>query len=411
MQPSAIDFACCRGEEEWVRRLPVETLLGRSLIRPDLSEVFRWIEGKTVLVTGGGGTIGSEICRQIAPHRPKRLILFDVCENSAFRVQMELKRTYPELALSVLIGSVRDSRRLDEIFSRYRPQIVYHAAAHKHVPLMEDSPNEAIKNNAVGTYKTAFAAVKHGCEHFVLISTDKAVNPTSVMGASKRLCEMIIQAFDRKIRAGKAEEIASIFTHSAQTEEKLPAGARTEFAAVRFGNVLGSSGSVLPLFLRQIAEGGPVTVTHPEIIRYFMTVEEAVSLVLIAGSFARGGEIFVLDMGKPVKIDSLAKNLIRLCGKEPGKEIEVRYIGLRQGEKLFEEKLMAEEGILRTENDLIHIGRPIPFETDSFLKELEQLMIASYNNDESIREKVAKIVTTYRPKTLKLKKGEEQCPL
>ena len=303
-----------------------------------------------------------------------------------------------------LIGSVRDSRRMFEVFNDYRPQIVYHAAAHKHVPLMEDSPNEAIKNNSIGTYKTAYAAMVHGCERFVLISTDKAVNPTNIMGASKRLCEMIIQSFDSMVKAGKAETLPRLYTHAdagqAKDSEKLRAAlakARTEFVAVRFGNVLGSNGSVIPLFKRQIAEGGPVTVTHPDIIRYFMTIPEAVSLVMLAGTFAHGGEIFVLDMGSPVKIDTLARNLIKLSGFKPDEDIKIVYTGLRPGEKLYEEKLMAEEGLKKTDNDLIHIGCPIPFDAKDFLGKLETLMQQAYQNDKNICKTVEAMVSTYHP--------------
>lgn len=381
----------------------VEDLLGREPIQADMTEVFQFINGKVVMVTGGGGSIGSELCRQIAAHNPKQLIIFDVYENNAYSVQLELKEKYPELDLVVLIGSVRDSRRMFQIFQEYRPQIVYHAAAHKHVPLMEDSPNEAIKNNAIGTYKTAYAAMVHGCERFVLISTDKAVNPTNIMGASKRLCEMIIQSFDAKIKEGKANELPQLFTHVGyENADKDGTGSvfnniKTEFVAVRFGNVLGSNGSVIPVFKKQIEKGGPVTVTHPDIIRYFMTIPEAVSLVMQAGTYAHGGEIFVLDMGSPVKIDTLARNLIKLSGFRPDVDIKIEYTGLRPGEKLYEEKLMAEEGLKKTKNDLIHIGCPIPFDTDNFLQELNGLMLAAYNNKEDIRERVAGIVTTYTP--------------
>ncbi len=317
---------------------------------------------------------------------------------------MELRKKYPQLNLEVIIGSVRDSRKIFKAFSTYRPDIVYHAAAHKHVPLMEDSPCEAIKNNAVGTYKTAFAALAHGTKKFVLISTDKAVNPTNIMGASKRLCEMIIQAFDSKVKEGKADEIPQIFTHAIQKELKnmnLEANlrnAKTEFVAVRFGNVLGSNGSVIPLFKKQIEAGGPVTVTDPEIIRYFMTIPEAVSLVMQAGTYAHGGEIFVLDMGEPVKIDTLARNLIRLSGYRPDEDIKIEYTGLRPGEKLYEEKLMAEEGLKRTENELIHIGMPIPFDVEEFLAQLEELTKRAYANAGNIRELVEKVVVTYHPK-------------
>ena len=386
-----------------MRNVSVEDLLGREPIQADMTEVFEFINGKVVMVTGGGGSIGSELCRQIAAHTPKQLIIFDVYENNAYSVQLELKEKYPELDLVVLIGSVRDSRRMFQIFQEYRPQIVYHAAAHKHVPLMEDSPNEAIKNNAIGTYKTAYAAMVHGCERFVLISTDKAVNPTNIMGASKRLCEMIIQSFDAKIKEGKANELPQLFTHVGyENADKDGSGSvfnniKTEFVAVRFGNVLGSNGSVIPVFKKQIEKGGPVTVTHPDIIRYFMTIPEAVSLVMLAGTYARGGEIFVLDMGSPVKIDTLARNLIKLSGYRPDVDIKIEYTGLRPGEKLYEEKLMAEEGLKKTKNDLIHIGCPIPFDTDKFLQELNGLMLAAYNNKKDIRERVAGIVTTYTP--------------
>ena len=386
-----------------MKDVSVDDLLGREAIKPNMAEVFDFISGKVILVTGGGGSIGSELCRQIANHDPKQLIIFDVYENNAYDIQNELKETHPELNLVTLIGSVRDSRRMFQVFEQYRPQIVYHAAAHKHVPLMEDSPCEAIKNNSIGTYKTAYAAMAHGCERFVLISTDKAVNPTNIMGASKRLCEMIIQAFDEKIKAGKAAEIPQLFTHlgdetAGKKETRLDLrNVKTEFVAVRFGNVLGSNGSVVPIFKKQIARGGPVTVTHPDIIRYFMTVPEAVRLVMLAGTYAHGGEIFVLDMGSPVKIDTLARNLIRLSGYKPDVDIPIVYTGLRPGEKLYEEKLMAEEGLRKTENDLIHIGNPIPFDTDEFLSSLEGLMLAAYNNRRDIKERVAQIVSTYHP--------------
>ena len=384
-----------------MRDVAIEDLLGREPIKPNLKEVYSFIKGKVVLVTGGGGSIGSELCRQIAAHKPKQLIIFDIYENNAYAIQLELREKFPELNLVTLIGSVRDSRRIFQVFQEYRPQIVYHAAAHKHVPLMEDSPAESIKNNAIGTYKTAYAAMVNGCERFVLISTDKAVNPTNIMGASKRLCEMIIQSFDAKIKEGRADQIPQLFTHKgSEHADKEGSGEifrniKTEFVAVRFGNVLGSNGSVIPIFKKQIEEGGPVTVTHPDIIRYFMTIPEAVSLVMLAGTYARGGEIFVLDMGSPVKIDTLARNLIRLSGFTPDEDIEIVYTGLRPGEKLFEEKLMAEEGLRKTENKLIHIGCPIPFDTDVFLKQLECLMIAAYANKKDIRERVAKMVTTY----------------
>ena len=383
---------------------PVQTedLLGRDPIRTDMSEVFEYIKDKVVLVTGVG-SIGSELARQIAAHNPKRLVLFDIYENNAYDIQQELKKKYPNLKLNTIIGSVRDSRKIFQVFEEFRPDIVYHAAAHKHVPLMEDSPCESIKNNAIGTYKTAYAAMVRGCKRFVLISTDKAVNPTNIMGASKRLCEMIIQAFDAKIKEGKANEIPQLYTHGMnevltkpQVIESLKT-TKTEFVAVRFGNVLGSNGSVIPLFKKQIEAGGPVTVTHPDIIRYFMTIPEAVSLVLLAGTYANGGEIFVLDMGEPVKIDTLARNLIRLSGYTPDVDIKLEYTGLRKGEKLFEEKLMAEEGLKKTKNDLIHIGCPIPFDIEIFLKDLNSLLEAAYKNKDDIRERVQKVVTTYHP--------------
>ena len=361
-----------------MKKVSVEDLLGREPIKADMKEVFEFINGKRVLVTGGGGSIGSELCRQIAAHNPAQLVIFDIYENNAYDIQMELREKYPDLNL-------------------------YHAAAHKHVPLMEDSPNEAIKNNAIGTYKTAYAAMVHGCERFVLISTDKAVNPTNIMGASKRLCEMIIQSFDAKIKAGKANEIPQLFTHSGiENADKDGTGevfrnVKTEFVAVRFGNVLGSNGSVIPLFKKMIENGGPVKVTHPEIIRYFMTIPEAVSLVLLAGTYAKGGEIFVLDMGSPVKIDTLARNLIRLSGYKPDVDIKIIYTGLRPGEKLYEEKLMAEEGLMKTENELIHIGKPIPFDTDEFLEQLNELMLTAYTNSKDIRSQVEKMVSTYHP--------------
>ena len=386
-----------------MRKVSVEDLLGRDPIKVDLREVFSFINGKTVLVTGGGGSIGSELCRQIAGHSPKKLIIFDIYENNAYNIQLELRENFPELDLLVLIGSVRDSRRMFQIFKEYRPEIVYHAAAHKHVPLMEDSPCESIKNNALGTYKTAYAAMVNGCKRFVLISTDKAVNPANIMGASKRLCEMIIQAFDNKIKAGRAQDIPQLFTHKGmENADKDGTGAvfqdiQTEFVAVRFGNVLGSNGSVIPIFKKQIEKGGPVTVTHPDIIRYFMTIPEAVSLVLEAGTFAKGGEIFVLDMGSPVKIDTLARNLIRLSGFKPDIDIKVQYSGLRPGEKLYEEKLMAEEGLQNTANERIHIGKPLSFDIDAFLGKVEDLMEAAYKNKEDIREMVKDIVRTYKP--------------
>lgn len=379
--------------------IPVEQLLGRVPIKTDMTDVFRFVSGKTILVTGGGGSIGSELCRQLAKHNPFQLIIFDVYENNAYGIQMELNREHPELNLTVLIGSVRDSRKIQQVFAQYRPDIVYHAAAHKHVPLMENSPCEAIKNNVIGTYKTAYAALMYGCKRFVLISTDKAVNPTNIMGASKRLCEMIIQAFDRKVKENRWQDLPVLFTHSQDefgmmNDACIQEKPITEFAAVRFGNVLGSNGSVIPLFKKQIMKGGPITVTHPDIIRYFMTIPEAVSLVLMAGTMAYGGEIFVLDMGDPVKIADLAKNLIRLCHAD----VEIVYTGLRPGEKLYEEKLMAEEGIKRIKDGRICIGKPIAFDTDEFLNGLQALMDAAYENDElAVYRLTVEMVKTYKP--------------
>lgn len=352
-----------------LRRVEIEDLLGREPIRVQLDEIMGYVAGKVVLVTGGGGSIGSELCRQVAAHEPKQLIIFDIYENNAYDIQQELKNKFPALDLTVLIGSVRNTHRMNSIFEKYRPDIVYHAAAHKHVPLMEDSPNEAIKNNVFGTYKTALAADRYGVKRFVLISTDKAVNPTNIMGASKRICEMIIQMMNR---------------HS-----------KTEFVAVRFGNVLGSNGSVIPLFKKQIEKGGPVTVTHPDIIRYFMTIPEAVSLVLQAGALAKGGEIFVLDMGEPVKILDLAENLIRLSGYKPYEDIDIEFTGLRPGEKLYEELLMSEEGLQETANKLIHIGKPIEFDDDKFREQLDALKKAAEHDSASIRQLVKEIVPTY----------------
>ncbi len=357
-----------------IRDVKVEDLLGRDLIKVNLDEILDELSGKVIMVTGGGGSIGSELCRQIASHNPKQLIILDIYENNAYDIQQELVRKYPDLDLRAIIASVRDTRRMDAVFAEFRPQIVYHAAAHKHVPLMETSPNEAIKNNVFGTFKTASCAIKYQAEKFVLISTDKAVNPTNIMGASKRLCEMIVQTFDK-------------------TSE-------TDFVAVRFGNVLGSNGSVIPLFKRQIEEGGPVTVTHPDIIRYFMTIPEAVSLVIQAGYYAKGGEIFVLDMGAPVRIDDLARNLIRLSGYEPDVDIEIEYTGLRPGEKLYEELLMGEEGLSKTDNELIYIGKPIEIEDTTFYTKLEKLKYACYDNCSNIRELVLDIVDTYVPSTI-----------
>ncbi len=386
-----------------MRDVSVEDLLGREPLRTDMKEGYSLIEGKTILVTGGGGSIGSELCRQIAAHKPERLVIFDIYENNAYAIQQELKIKYPKMNLTVLIGSVRDSRRLDEVFKRFKPDIVYHAAAHKHVPLMENSPCEAIKNNVIGTYKTAYAAMMNGCKRFVLISTDKAVNPTNIMGASKRLCEMIVQTFDRSIKEKKPENIPRLFTHfEADYKEycctALPENVCTEFVAVRFGNVLGSNGSVVPLFKQQIERGGPVTVTHPDIVRYFMTIPEAVSLVILAGAYAHGGEIFVLDMGSPVKIETLARNLIKLSGLKPDVDIKIEYTGLRPGEKLYEETLMAEEGLKTTPNKLIFIGNPIPFDAEEFRDGIEKLMSAAYDNSVGIKELVEKIVPTYSVK-------------
>ncbi len=377
----------------------VEDLLGRDPIKVDMCEVFKQLTDKTILVTGGGGSIGSELCRQIAAHNPKQLIIFDIYENNAYAIQQELVRKYGnKLNLVTLIGSVRDSRRLDMIFDKYRPDVVYHAAAHKHVPLMETSPNEAIKNNVVGTYKVAYMALKYDVERFVLISTDKAVNPTNIMGASKRLCEMVIQSMERISENNDFDSLPLLHDHRKDgLKDVHPKTSRTKFVAVRFGNVLGSNGSVIPLFKKQIAEGGPVTVTHPDIIRYFMTISEAVSLVLQAGTYAKGGEIFVLDMGSPVKIDTLARNLIKLSGYEPDVDIPIVYTGLRSGEKLYEEKLMKEEGLKKTANELIFIGQPIPFDMDNFFRNLEDLSQASYHNSDDIVERVEKVVSTFHP--------------
>ena len=356
-----------------LRDVEITDLLGRAQVKVNNDEILAAIRGKTVLVTGGGGSIGSELCRQIAKSEPKKLVIFDIYENNAYEIQQELIRKYGDkLNLDVRIGSVRNTNRIRWIMDTYRPDIVFHAAAHKHVPLMEDSPNEAIKNNVIGTYKTAKAAAKAGVKKFVLISTDKAVNPTNIMGASKRLCEMVVQMMNRKCPD-------------------------TDFVAVRFGNVLGSNGSVIPLFKKQIAEGGPVTVTDKNIIRYFMTIPEAVSLVLQAAYYAKGGEIFVLDMGDPVKIDDMARNLIRLSGYEPDVDIMVEYTGLRPGEKLFEELLMDEEGLQETENELIHIGKPIEMDDEWFQEKLKELDQESRLEDGKIKEIVAGIVPAYKP--------------
>ena len=352
-----------------LRDVEVEDLLGRDPISVDLDSILGYVQNKTVLVTGGGGSIGSELCRQIASHRPKHLIILDIYENNVYDIQQELKTKYPDLRMTVLIASVRNTNRMNWIFEKYKPDIVYHAAAHKHVPLMEDSPNEAVKNNVFGTWKTAQAAAFYGVKRFVLISTDKAVNPTNIMGASKRICEMIIQTFNNHYD--------------------------TEFVAVRFGNVLGSNGSVIPLFRKQIVAGGPVTVTHPDIIRYFMTIPEAVSLVLQAGAYARGGEIFVLDMGEPVKILDLAENLIRLSGYRVGEDIKIEFTGLRPGEKLYEELLMDEEGMRETANKLIHVGKPIEIDEMKFFQQLKRLKEESKNESRDIRPLIREIVPTY----------------
>ena len=393
-----------------MKKVAVEDLLGRDTIKVNMSEIFQYLKGKRILVTGGGGSIGSELCRQIAGHEPELLVIFDIYENNAYDIEQELKASYPNLNLKVLIGSVRDSKRINWVFETYKPEIVYHAAAHKHVPLMENSPCEAIKNNVVGTYKTAYAAMMNGCQRFVLISTDKAVNPTNIMGASKRLCEMVVQSMNMVSHNGHTDWLPRLGGHRKDTLDALhdnegqayvsenhtsKTGTGTEFVAVRFGNVLGSNGSVIPLFKRQIEKGGPVTVTHPDIIRYFMTIPEAVSLVLQAGTYAKGGEIFVLDMGAPVKIDTLARNLIKLSGYTPDVDIKVTYTGLRPGEKLYEEKLMAEEGMEKTPNDLIHIGKPIEMDVQEFFKQLEVLAAYGYANSEKIRDIVAAIVPTY----------------
>ena len=357
-----------------LRNVDVLDLLGRDPVKVDIESIMGYVKDKTVLVTGGGGSIGSELCRQLVSHKPKCLVIFDIYENNAYDIQQELKIKYPDANVVTLIGSIRNTSRLESVFEQYKPDIVYHAAAHKHVPLMEVSPNEAIKNNVVGTWNVAKMADKYGVKKFVMISTDKAVNPTNVMGATKRICEMIIQSFNEK--------------------------SKTDFVAVRFGNVLGSNGSVIPLFKRQIEAGGPVTVTHPDIIRYFMTIPEAVSLVLQAGAYANGGEIFILDMGEPVKIDDLAKNLIRLSGYTLGVDMEIKYTGLRPGEKLYEELLMNEEGMQDTDNKLIHIGRPIEFDKEHFYEKLEELKEMAYAEDSAdIRKKIMEVVDTYHPQT------------
>lgn len=355
-----------------LRDVEITDLLGRAQVKVNNSEILHVLKDKVVMVTGGGGSIGSELCRQIAKAGPKTLVIFDIYENNAYEIQQELKRKYPKLHLAALIGSVRNTKRVNSVIEKYRPEVIFHAAAHKHVPLMEDSPNEAIKNNVEGTYKVAQAAAKYGVRKFVLISTDKAVNPTNIMGASKRLCEMVVQMMNRQ--------------------------SETDFVAVRFGNVLGSNGSVIPLFKKQIAEGGPVTVTDKRIIRYFMTIPEAVSLVLQAAYYAHGGEIFVLDMGEPVKIDDMARNLIRLSGYVPDEDIKIEYTGLRPGEKLYEELLMDEEGMTETENELIFIGKPIEMDDEDFRKKLQLLDEASRMESDKIKEIVSEIVPTYQYK-------------
>ena len=394
-----------------LKKVDVEDLLGREPVKMNSSEVRAYLSGKSVLVTGGGGSIGSELCRQVAKVPGlKRLIIFDVYENNAHEIKLELMDKHPQLELITLIGSVRNSRRVKQVFEEYRPDVVFHAAAHKHVPLMEDSPCEAIKNNVMGTYFCAFAAMAYDCEKFVLISTDKAVNPVNIMGASKRLCEMIVQSFAKKIAEGKARDLPDMHTDTGTfmvRDDKIPSSTnhtieppehpRTKFVAVRFGNVLGSNGSVIPRFREQIAAGGPVTVTHPDIIRYFMTIPEAASLVLQAATFGGEGRIFVLDMGTPVKIDDLARNMIKLSGFKPDEDIKIVYTGLRPGEKLFEERLMDEEGLTRTSNDLISIGKPIPFDEDEFIRRLPALFDVAYEDKEDeIRDIVAGYVPTYK---------------
>lgn len=356
-----------------IRNVDVLDLLGRDPIEVDIESIMGYVKDKVIMVTGGGGSIGSELCRQLVSHKPKQLIIFDIYENNAYDIQQELKINYPDANVVTLIGSIRNVSRLESIFAQYKPDIVYHAAAHKHVPLMEVSPDEAVKNNVVGTWNVAKMADKYGAKKFVMISTDKAVNPTNVMGATKRICEMIVQTYN---------EIS-----------------KTDFVAVRFGNVLGSNGSVIPLFKKQIEAGGPVTVTDPNIIRYFMTIPEAVSLVLQAGAYAKGGEIFILDMGEPVKIDDLAKNLIRLSGYTLGVDMEIKYTGLRPGEKLYEELLMKEEGLQETDNKLIHIGKPIEFDKENFFDNLEKLKNQAYAENGNIRDLLRSVVGTYHPET------------
>ena len=354
------------------KEVEVQDLLGRDPIEVNLSEIMGYVTNQVVMVTGGGGSIGSELCRQIAAAKPKQLIIVDIYENNAYDIQLELKHDYPQLNLETMIASVRNTDKVNDLFKKYHPDIVYHAAAHKHVPLMEDSPNEAVKNNVFGTLNVARACDQYKTKRMILISTDKAVNPTNVMGATKRMCEMIVQTINKQ--------------------------SQTEFVAVRFGNVLGSNGSVIPLFKKQIKAGGPVTVTHPDIIRYFMTIPEAVSLVLQAGAYAKGGEIFILDMGKPVKIADMARNLIKLSGYEPDIDIKIEYTGLRPGEKLYEELLMKEEGLQDTPNKLIHIGKPIELDEDSLFDRLNHLKDEAYKETNDIRTLIKEIVPTYHPK-------------
>lgn len=358
-----------------LKDVEIQDLLGREPIRVNMDDIMGYVENKVVMITGGGGSIGSELCRQIASKNPKQLIIVDIYENNAYDIQLELKHDYPKLKLETLIASVRDKGKVDDLFKKYHPDIVYHAAAHKHVPLMEDAPNEAIKNNVFGTLNVVKACDKYNTKKFILISTDKAVNPTNIMGATKRICEMIVQTYNKK--------------------------SKTDYVAVRFGNVLGSNGSVIPLFKKQIEQGGPVTVTHPDIIRYFMTIPEAVSLVLQAGAYAKGGEIFVLDMGEPVKIADMARNLIRLSGYEPEVDIKIEYTGLRPGEKLYEEMLMKEEGMQTTENKLIHIGKPIVLDEEELFLRLEKLYEAAYAETDQMRELVQQLVTTYHPEPVR----------
>ena len=383
---------------ESLKKVDVEDLLGREPVKMSSRELRDYLRDKVVLITGGGGSIGSELCRQVAATPGvKQLIIFDIYENNAHAIKLELSDKYPDLDLVTLIGSVRNSHKVNQVFEDYRPNIVLHAAAHKHVPLMEDSPCEAIKNNVLGTYNVAYAAMKYGCAKFVLISTDKAVNPVNVMGASKRMCEMIIQAFARKIEEGRADELPELKPGGEFAFCKLSAEPTTEYVAVRFGNVLGSNGSVIPRFREQIANGGPVTVTHPDIVRYFMTIPEAAALVLTATTLGGGGRIFVLDMGTAVKIDELARNMIRLSGLKPDEDIQIVYTGLRPGEKLYEERLMDEEGLTKTSNDLINIGQPIPFDEDQFLRRLPELAKAAYEDRDDIRDMITEFVPTYHP--------------